>query len=59
MPHAEAEDRLLQLANLAEAGLLLSSRDERLAEAYRARARKVAYAKRGRPSVRRAAECRD
>ena len=46
MPHAEAEDRLLQLANLAEAGLLLGSRDERLAEAYRARARKVAYAKR-------------
>ncbi len=45
MPHAEAEDRLLQLANLAEAGLLLSSRDERLAEAYRARARKAAYAK--------------
>jgi uncharacterized protein (DUF488 family) len=43
MPHAEAEDRLLQLANLAEAGLLLSSRDERLAEAYRARAGKVAY----------------
>ena len=27
MPHAEAEDRLLQLANLAEAGLLLGSRD--------------------------------
>jgi uncharacterized protein (DUF488 family) len=43
MPHAEAEDRLLQLAKLAEAGLLLSSRDERLAEAYRARAGKVAY----------------
>ena len=45
MPHAEAEDRLLHLADLAEAGLLLSSRDERLAEAYRARARKGAYAK--------------
>jgi hypothetical protein len=44
MPHAEAEDRLLQLADLAEAGLLLSSRDDRLAEVYRARARKVAYA---------------
>ncbi|MGA7458137.1 MAG: DUF488 domain-containing protein [Methyloceanibacter sp.] len=44
MPHEEAEDRLLQLPNLAEAGLLLSSRAERLAEAYRARARKVAYA---------------
>lgn len=44
MPHAEVEERLLQLANLAEPGLLPSSRDERLAEAYRARARKVAYA---------------
>ena len=40
MPHAEAEDRLLQLAELAEAGLLLSAREDRLAEAYRARARK-------------------
>lgn len=59
MPHAEAEDRLLQLANLAEAGLLLGSRDERLAEAYRARARKVAYAKRPKPSGRRGAERRD
>ena len=44
MPHREAEDRLLQLAGLTEASLLLSSRDERLAEAYRARARKRAYA---------------
>jgi len=44
MPHKEAEERLLQLADLAEAGLLLSSRDDRLAEAYRARASKVAYA---------------
>ena len=44
MPHAEVEERLLQLANLAEPGLLPCSRDERLAEAYRARARKVAYA---------------
>jgi uncharacterized protein (DUF488 family) len=44
MPHGEAEDRLLQLADLTEASLLLSSRDARLAEAYRARARKVAYA---------------
>ena len=59
MPHAEAEDRLLQLANLAEAGLLLGSRDERLAEAYRAGARKVAYAKRPKPSGRRGAERRD
>jgi uncharacterized protein (DUF488 family) len=45
MTHAAAEDRLLELANLAEAGLLLSSRDDRLAEAYRVRARKIAYAK--------------
>jgi uncharacterized protein (DUF488 family) len=43
--HAAVEDQLLQLAGLTEASLLLSSRDERLAEAYRARARKVAYAK--------------
>jgi hypothetical protein len=44
MPHREAEDRLLQLAGLTEASLLLSSRDAGLAEAYRARARKAAYA---------------
>ena len=43
--HAQAEDRLLHLENLAEAGLLLRSRDERLAEAYRSRSRKVAYAR--------------
>jgi uncharacterized protein (DUF488 family) len=42
--HAAVEDQLLQLAGRTEASLLLSSRDERLAEAYRARARKVAYA---------------
>jgi uncharacterized protein (DUF488 family) len=41
--HAQAEDRLLDLENLAKAGLLLRSRDERLAEAYRSRCRKVAY----------------
>jgi len=41
--HAQAEDRLLHLENLAEAGLLLRSRDERLAEAYRSRCRRVAY----------------
>jgi hypothetical protein len=40
--HAETEDRLLQLQNLAEAGLF-ASREERLAEAYRSRARKHAY----------------
>ena len=42
--HAQAEDRLLDLEHLAEAGLLLRSRDERLAEAYRSRCRKIAYA---------------
>lgn len=42
--HAQIEDRLLERANLTEAGLLLQSRDERLAEAYRARARRAAYA---------------
>ena len=41
--HAQAEDRLLHLENLAEAGLLFRSRDERLAEAYRSRCRRVAY----------------
>ena len=45
--HAQAEDRLLDLENLAEAGLLLRSRDERLAEAYRSRCRRVAYARAG------------
>jgi uncharacterized protein (DUF488 family) len=44
--HAEVEDRLLDLAGLADAALLLGSRADRLAEAYRARARKVAYAMR-------------
>jgi uncharacterized protein (DUF488 family) len=41
--HEEAEDRLLELENLADAGLLLRSRAERLAEAYRSRNRKAAY----------------
>jgi uncharacterized protein (DUF488 family) len=40
--HAEVEDRLLSLENLAE-DLLASSREERLAEAYRARSRKAGY----------------
>ena len=44
--HAQAEDRLLDLEHLTEAGLLLRSRDERLAEAYRSRCRKAAYARR-------------
>jgi uncharacterized protein (DUF488 family) len=42
--HAETEDRLLALEHLAEKDLLLSSRAERLVEAYRARSRKAAYA---------------
>ena len=40
---SQAEDRLLELAGLAAADLLLT-RAERLAEAYRARNRKAAYA---------------
>jgi uncharacterized protein (DUF488 family) len=42
--HAEVEDRLLSLENLAEEDLLANSREERLAEAYRARARRFAFA---------------
>jgi uncharacterized protein (DUF488 family) len=41
--HAEVEDRLLSLENLAEEDLLARSREERLAAAYRARARKAGY----------------
>ncbi|HKA99657.1 MAG TPA: DUF488 domain-containing protein [Methyloceanibacter sp.] len=41
--HAEVEDRLLSLENLAEEDLLPSAREERLAEAYRARSRKAGY----------------
>jgi hypothetical protein len=40
----EIEDRLRQLEHLAGDDLLMRSRNERLAEAYRSRARKVAYA---------------
>jgi uncharacterized protein (DUF488 family) len=43
--HGDVEDRLLQLENLAEADLLESPRAERLAQAYRARSRKFAFAK--------------
>jgi uncharacterized protein (DUF488 family) len=43
--HAEIEDRLLQLEHLAEEDLVLGSREERLAEAYRARGDKASYAK--------------
>ena len=41
--HEEVEERLLSLENLAE-DLLARSREERLAEAYRARSRKFAFA---------------
>jgi uncharacterized protein (DUF488 family) len=41
--HAEVEDRLFSLENLADEGLLASSREERLAEAYRARSHKAGY----------------
>jgi uncharacterized protein (DUF488 family) len=45
MAHETVEDRLLALSGLAEPGLLHGSRAERLAEAYRTRARKAAYAR--------------
>jgi uncharacterized protein (DUF488 family) len=41
--HTQAEDRLLQLEHLADDDLLMRSRAERLAEAYRSRSRKAAY----------------
>jgi len=50
--HAQAEERLLDLEGLTEAGLLLGSREERVAEAYRSRGRKVAYAQKAKPSAR-------
>ena len=46
---AEIEDRLLDLAGLADGDLLAASRDERLAAAYRVRAGKAAYAPRKSP----------
>jgi hypothetical protein len=49
--HAQAEDRLLDLENLAEASLLFPSREERLVEAYRSRCRKLAYARPASPSA--------
>ena len=51
MSHSEAEERLLHLADLAEPGLLLSSRAMRLAEAYRCRCSEVAYARPAEPSA--------
>ena len=50
--HGAVEERLLQLEHLAEADLLLGSRAERLAEAYRARGRRIAYARPVAPSAR-------
>lgn len=44
--HAEAEERLLALEHLAEDNLLMRSRADRLAEAYRLRSRKAAYSMR-------------
>ena len=44
--HEQAEDRLVELAGFTAEGLLPGSREERLDEAYRLRARKVAYAMR-------------
>ena len=41
--HEEVEERLLQLENLTEANLLATSREERLAQAYRSRSRRRAY----------------
>jgi uncharacterized protein (DUF488 family) len=55
---AEIEDRLLDLGGLAEESLLSASRDERLAEAYRARAQKVAYAIQKKPVSGRGAKAR-
>jgi uncharacterized protein (DUF488 family) len=50
--HAQAEERLLHLERLTEVGLLLRSREERLAEAYRSRGCKVAYSRPAKPSAR-------
>jgi uncharacterized protein (DUF488 family) len=43
--HAQEEDRLLQLERLADDNLLMRSRAERLAEAYRSRNRRAGYAR--------------
>lgn len=43
--HAQEEDRLLLLEYLADDDLLMRSRAERLAEAYRSRNRRAAYAR--------------
>jgi uncharacterized protein (DUF488 family) len=41
--HAEVEERLLSLENLAEADLLARARGTRLAQAYRSRSRKLCF----------------
>ena len=43
--HGAVEERLLQIEHLADDDLMMGSRHERLAEAYRARNRKAAYAR--------------
>jgi uncharacterized protein (DUF488 family) len=45
LTHREAEERLLRLENLSQPDLLATARSERLAEAYRSRSRKCAFAK--------------
>ena len=50
--HAQEEDRLLQLQHLAADDLLMRSRGERLAEAYRSRNRQAGYAMKPAPSAR-------
>jgi uncharacterized protein (DUF488 family) len=45
MTQTQVEDRLLELADLGGEDLLMRPRAERLAEAYRARNRKAAYAR--------------
>ena len=56
--HAEIEGRLLGLAGLADGDLLATPRDERLAQAYRARAAKAAYTLRKSPVSARAGTAR-
>jgi uncharacterized protein (DUF488 family) len=57
--HAEVEDRLLHLEHLSEEDLLMRSRQERLAEAYRSRNLKRGYTRLAAPSAMGAAGRRD
>jgi len=57
--HGQTEERLLEIEELTETALLFRTHEERLAEAYRSRARRVAYAESadrlvGAPEARRA-----